>query len=66
MIQLVKALAAKSDDLNLILRTYTVEGENQPLKVIFRPPQVYCVVCVRENIHTHIHTYPKIMIINGK
>lgn len=31
MIHLVKALAAKSDDLNLILRTYMVEGENQLL-----------------------------------
>lgn len=36
----VKILAAKSDNLGLILRIYKAEGENQLLKVVLRLPHM--------------------------
>lgn len=41
----VKALAAKSDDLNSIPGTHTLKGKNQFLQVVPQP-----------HIHTHVHT----------
>lgn len=46
MAQRVKALAAKLDDLNLVSRTPTVEGENRSfILIIFM--FVYLCVCAR-------------------
>ena len=44
LVQKVKTLAAKPDDLCLILRTYMVAGE-QKLQLVFWLP------------HAHVHTY---------
>jgi hypothetical protein len=42
MVQWVKALSAKSEDLSLILGTHTVEGENQLSQIIFGPLRACC------------------------
>lgn len=34
MTQLLKVLAAKANDLNLLLRTHMIEGKKQLLKVV--------------------------------
>lgn len=52
MTQPVKTLAAKSDDLSSIHRTYMVEGENKLLEVALGPS-------MRAFAHVHIHTIKK-------
>lgn len=61
MIQLVKELALKPDDLSLIPEIHVVEGENQFLPIVLRCPHE-CTVHVHP--YTHIQTKNKWVFLN--
>lgn len=65
MIQRVKALAAKANDLSWITRSHMVMGEKQFLHISLWPPFVCCGThthvharrCTHADAHTHMHTH---------
>lgn len=60
MVQQVKMLTAKSDNLSWISKTYMVEGDNKLLQAVLRALQVCHSTCAPT--HTHIHTLKKIHV----
>lgn len=59
MAQRVKDIANKLDDLSLIHRTYTAEGENHLTQIIFELP-----TCNMAPMHACAHTQTKTNMIN--
>lgn len=56
MIQRVKALAAKANDLSWITRSHMVVGEKQSLQINLWPPCVCCGTYTHAHTCTHVHT----------